>query len=216
MILRRQQGGRADMRGSARVVAFLGAALVVAATGARAGERLDGYWIDSHGEVILRISRCGRARCGKVAWLKKPRGPDYGPLRDFRNSDPKLKSRFVCGLNVVTGFKKQRDGTWGDGNVYVPDQGMSFSGYAEVLGPNHVKVSGYVLLPLFGSSEVWTRINRMPPSCEEQAKMIAAKQWSTDLSKWPLLSPESTGSLDTTDADVPAETEPSEPPMAAR
>jgi len=176
------------MRGFALRLAVPALALMTLVPGARAAEGLDGYWMDSHGEVILQIGRCGNARCGKVAWLKKPRGPDYGPLRDFRNPDPKLKNRFVCGLAVVTGFKKQSDGTWGDGTVYVPDQGMSFSGYAEVLGPNHVKVSGYVLLPLFGSSEVWTRINRKPPSCEEQAQMIAEKRWSIDLSKWPLLS----------------------------
>ena len=65
---------------------------------------------------------------------------------------------------------------------------MSFSGEAEVLGPNHVKVSGYVLLPIFGSSEVWTRVNRKPPSCEEQAKMIAEGRWSEDINQWPVLS----------------------------
>jgi uncharacterized protein (DUF2147 family) len=164
------------------------AVLAASALAAEAGERLDGYWMDSDGEVLLDIGRCGNARCGKVAWLRKPRGPDGGPLRDFRNSDPRLQQRFVCGLAVVTGFKKQRDGTWGDGTVYVPDHGMSFSGYAEVLGPHHVKVTGYVIIPLFGSSEVWTRIARKPPTCEEQAQMIAAGQWSEDISKWPLLS----------------------------
>ena len=164
------------------------AAIAISAGGTQAAENLDGYWMDSHGEVLLEIGRCGNARCGKVAWLKKPRGPDGGPLRDFRNSDERLQSRFVCGLAVVTGFKKQPDGTWSDGTVYVPDHGMSFSGEAEVLGPNHVKVSGYVLLPIFGSSEVWTRVNRKPPTCEEQARMIAEKRWSVDISKWPVLS----------------------------
>jgi uncharacterized protein (DUF2147 family) len=167
-----------------RPIGVAAAALIAIAPGAASGESLDGFWIDEHGEVILDIGRCGNARCGKVAWLQKPRGPDRGPLRDFRNSDPKLQPRFVCGLTVVTGFKKQKDGTWGDGNVYVPDHGMSFSGYAEVLGPNHVKVSGYVLLPIFGSSEVWTRINRKPPSCAEQARMIAEDRWSIDMSGW--------------------------------
>lgn len=178
------------------------AAIAVASAGARAAENLDGYWMDSHGEVLLDIGRCGNARCGKVAWLKKPRGPDGGPLRDFRNPDTRLQSRFVCGLAVVTGFKKQSDGTWGDGTVYAPDYGMSFSGYAEVLGPHHVKVSGYMLLPIFGSSEVWTRVNRKPPTCEEQAKMIAGGKWSVDITKWPVLS------------SAPA-TRPA-PPMAAR
>jgi uncharacterized protein (DUF2147 family) len=158
---------------------FAGAAL--------AGESLDGYWMDSDGEVLLKIGQCGNARCGKVAWLRKPLGPDGGPLRDFRNPDARLRSRFVCGLPVVIGFKKQSDGTWGDGTVYVPDHGMSLSGSAQVLGPTKVKVSGYMLLPIFGSSEVWTRVNRQPPTCEEQAKMIAEHRWSEDTSTWPPL-----------------------------
>jgi len=189
------------LRGLAYLVATF--ALAASTAGARAAERLDGFWMDSDGEVLLQIGRCGNTRCGRVAWLRKPRGPDGGPLRDFRNPDPRLKSRFVCGMVVVSGFKKQRDGSWGDGTVYVPDKGMSFSGEAQVLGPNHVKVSGYVLLPIFGSSEVWTRVNRQPPTCEEQAKMIAEKRWSVDISQWPMLS------------SAPAAAQPT-PPMASR
>jgi uncharacterized protein (DUF2147 family) len=172
------------MRAVGYWLAGFAAAACLTAAGARA-ESLDGYWMDSHGEVILQFGPCGRDRCGRVAWLKKPHGPDRGPLRDFRNSDLKLQNRFVCGLVVVTGFKKQPDGTWADGSVYVPDHGMSFSGYAEVLGRNKVKVTGYMLLPIFGSSEVWTRMPRKPPSCEEQAKMIAANKWSEDTTTWP-------------------------------
>jgi uncharacterized protein (DUF2147 family) len=190
------------MRGLARLIVCAGAAIVASVAGVAAGESLDGYWIDSDGEVILAIGQCGPARCGKVAWLRKPRGPDGGPLRDFRNPDLKLQNRFVCGLPVVLGFKKQPDGTWGDGTVYVPDHGTSFSGYAEVMGPNHVKVSGYVFLPIFGSSEVWTRINRKPPTCEDQAKMLAAGSWSEDISAWPPLSS--------------AQVKKAAPPMAAR
>jgi uncharacterized protein (DUF2147 family) len=171
------------MRECARRLAALTVALVTA-HGAQAGEPLDGYWMDSDGEVILNIGPCGKARCGKVAWLRKPRGADGAPLRDYKNPEASLQSRFVCGMNVVMGFKKQPDGTWGEGTVYAPDHGMSFSGYAKVLNPNQVKVSGYVLIPLFGSSEVWTRVNRKPPSCEEQARMIAAGQWEGQ-SKWP-------------------------------
>ena len=195
-----------------RPIGVAAAALVAVTPGALGGESLDGFWMDSHGEVVLDIGKCGNARCGKVAWLQKPRGPDRGPLRDFRNSDPKLQARFVCGLPVVIGFKKQADGTWGDGTVYVPDHGMSFSGYAEVLGPNHVKVSGYVLLPIFGSSEVWTRINRKPPSCEEQAKMIAEDRWTIDMSGW-----EPVGGAAPTKAAGPKSAAPnSAAPMAAR
>jgi uncharacterized protein (DUF2147 family) len=135
---------------------------------ASAAESLDGFWMDSDGEVILEVSRCGDARCAKVAWLRKPLGPDGLPLTDYRNSDPELRNRPVCGLQVVSGFKQQSDGTWGDGNVYVSDLGASFSGYAEVLGPNKVKITGYVLLPLFGQSEVWTRVTTPFEHCEKK------------------------------------------------
>jgi len=175
------------MRSLARWLSGPVAAVAIAATSwvsVNAAEKLDGYWMDSHGEVILDIGRCGRARCGKVAWLRKPRGPDGGPLRDFRNSDPKLRRRFVCGLYVVKDFKKQGDGTWGDGTVYIPDHGMTVSGYAQVLGPNRVKVTGYFLLPIFGSSEVWTRVTGEIPTCAEQADMIKTGRWIADLSVW--------------------------------
>jgi hypothetical protein len=39
---------------------------------------------------------------------------------------------------------------------------------------------------------VWTRVNRKPPSCEEQARMIAEKRWSVDVSAWPALGAEQT------------------------
>lgn len=142
-------------------------ALLLCATSSAvwAEEALDGYWMDSDGEVILQVTACGAARCARVAWLKQPLGPDGTALRDYRNSDPKLANRTVCGLEVITDFKPQKDGTWGGGTVYVPDLGMSFKGYATILSPTQVKVTGYVFLPLFGSSEVWTRVAAPAPSC---------------------------------------------------
>lgn len=151
-----------------RLCAALGAIAMglAAATPARADNSLDGYWMDSHGEVIMQISACGPTRCGKVVWLQKPFGPDGKALRDFRNSDPSLQPRLVCGMTVATGFEKQSDGKWGNGTVYVPDLGMSFSGHAEVLSRMEVKVTGYVLIPLFGDSEVWKRVDPPQKVCE--------------------------------------------------
>jgi len=128
---------------------------------------LDGYWIDSDGEVVLEVDPCGEQMCAKVVWLRLPYGPDRKPLKDFRNSDPALKERPVCGLEVIKGFTKQSDGTWGGGDVYVPDLGMSFKGYAKILSPKQIEVTGYVLLPMLGSSEVWSRIPKPAYHCEK-------------------------------------------------
>jgi uncharacterized protein (DUF2147 family) len=149
---------RAKIAGTAGRFAAALALLFTAAAELRAEDGLEGFWIDSDGEVILEVRPCGEAKCAHVAWLRLPNGPDGKPLLDYRNPDPALQTRPVCGLEVISGFKKQPDGTWGDGTVYVSDLGHSFSGYAEVLSPTQVKVRGYVLLPIFGESEVWTRV----------------------------------------------------------
>ncbi len=158
---------RERQRGIAGQIAAAMAILAVAFQAKSvAADSLDGYWMDSDGEVILEIGQCGNARCGRVAWLRKPLGPDGRLLLDYRNPDPKLQKRPVCGLEVVSGFKKQPDGIWSDGTVYVSDLGQSFSGYAEILNPTQVKVTGYVILPLFGASEVWTKVSHPFPHCE--------------------------------------------------
>ena len=100
--------------------------------GRKSRRLLDG--LRRRGHSPHRPLRRRALRQGRLA--EEAARPRRRPLRDFRNSDAKLQTRFVCGLAVVTGFKKQPDGTWGDGTVYVPDHGMSFSGYAEVLDPN--------------------------------------------------------------------------------
>jgi uncharacterized protein (DUF2147 family) len=160
----------------ASAVAFLAAAFPAGAT---VGESLDGFWMDSDGEVILEIGACGDARCGKIAWLKKPLGPDGLPLRDFRNSDPTLRARPVCGLEVVSGFRKQADGAWGDGTVYVSDEGASYSGYAKILSPTQVKVTGYIGLMIFGASEVWTKVSIPFERCSSAAPKPTLPQWTT-------------------------------------
>ena len=44
-------------------------------------------------------------------WPSSGSHADGAPLRDYKNPDTTLQPRFVCGLPVVTGFKKQPDGT---------------------------------------------------------------------------------------------------------
>ena len=135
---------------------------------------LEGFWRDSDGEVILEVVPCEAKRCAKVVWLKSPLGPDGTPLHDFKNSDPKLAARPVCGLEVITGFAKQSDGSWGGGTVYVPDVGMSFSGKALILSPSEVKVTGYLGIPLFGASEVWTKVAQPADRCDGKSSKSAA------------------------------------------
>lgn len=156
------------------IIALAMAASAAWAATAAAAPRLEGFWMDSDGEVIIEVAACSSGRCAKVAWLKQPLGPDGKALRDYKNPDAKLSSRAVCGLEIISGFKQQADGTWGGASVYVPDIGSSFSGKAVVLSETQIKVTGYVVLPIFGSSEVWTRVAGPPKTCDGSPFRAAA------------------------------------------
>ena len=145
-----------------------------------APENFDGFWMDSDGEVIIEVVPCGLARCGHVVWLKQPNGADGLPLRDIKNADAKLKNRPVCGLEVVTGFKKQTGDSWGDGTVYVSDEGASYSGKAEVLSTTQIKVTGYIGFAVFGESEVWTKVTKPFERCAAATPAKpASSTWDT-------------------------------------
>ncbi len=173
------------LKSATPLISIVAASTVAFSTSAMAGENLDGFWIDSDGEVILEIGPCGEARCGKVAWLRQPLGPDGRALTDYRNPDPTLRHRPVCGLEVVSGFKKKADESWGGGTVYVSDQGASFSGYAQVLGPTQIKVTGYIGLPIFGASEVWTRVLDPVKVCWVSATQPTPPTWTGKVTVTP-------------------------------
>lgn len=153
---------------------------LLAITAAAADPSLSGYWKDSDGEVIVDIQPCGDAVCGKVAWLRLPNGPDGKALLDYRNPDPSLRSRPVCGLQVITGMKKQDDGTFGGGSVYVSDLGLEFKGKATQIDNDRMEVRGYVGISLFGQTEVWTRTAAPADICGK-ANAAAPTQTPTNI-----------------------------------
>lgn len=111
-----------------------------------------GNWVTEDGTGLIAISRCGSSVCGKVAkaLVIKPGHPE----NDVKNPDPKLRSRPVVGMTILSGFK-EKDGRWTDGRIYDPESGKT---YRSVIGLNKdgsLKVSGCVAF--ICQSQRWTR-----------------------------------------------------------
>ena len=73
-----------------------------------------GRWID-HREpekrkVAVWIEDCDGLLCGHIYWLKKP-SSNGRPKRDQHNPDARLRDRPLCGLRILSGFKRAADGT---------------------------------------------------------------------------------------------------------
>jgi uncharacterized protein (DUF2147 family) len=134
----------------------------ISAWGGGAGEIL-GTWKTERGESLVEIFTCGARLCGKVVWLKDPLygdsrdGPVGQPVSDRKNPDPALRSRPIIGLRIMEGFTRAGENNWGGGTCYDPKSGKSYRGKIRLTAPDRLELRGYVGMPLFGRSSVWTR-----------------------------------------------------------
>jgi uncharacterized protein (DUF2147 family) len=119
-----------------------------------------GLWVD-HREgdkrkVAVWIEECDGLLCGRIYWLKKPL---YGghAKRDRHNPDAVLRDRPLCGLKILTGFRRVKESTWGAGHVYNPNDGRTFSSTMSLEHDGSLKIRGYVGFSLFGKTVEWVR-----------------------------------------------------------
>jgi uncharacterized protein (DUF2147 family) len=120
-----------------------------------------GVWKTDGGESLVEIFMCGEKFCGKIVWLQNPihvgNKEIFAPILDHKNSDPDLRNRPVLGLLILNGFIADGDNTWGSGTCYDPKNGNTYRGKIYLIAPNRLVLRGYIGIPLFGRSSVWTR-----------------------------------------------------------
>lgn len=122
-----------------------------------------GIWKTEKNESKIEIFRYGEKFCGKIIWLKDPTYSDSSdgavgtPVLDRKNPDPALQARSVLGLRVLEGFSAEGDSTLANGTCYDPKSGKTYRGKIHLAGPDRLELRGYIGIPLFGRSSVWTR-----------------------------------------------------------
>ncbi|MFM9942515.1 MAG: DUF2147 domain-containing protein [Hyphomicrobiaceae bacterium] len=116
-----------------------------------------GLWIDHTGRGVIEIAACGPKLCGRIVWMKQPNDAQGRPLRDGLNPDKAQRVRAVCGLQVIGGLERQRDGSWDNGWIYDPEQGESFDVEIRLQGPDRLQVKGYKGLKFLNETFQWTR-----------------------------------------------------------
>lgn len=122
-----------------------------------------GIWKTEREESKVEIARCGDKICGTIVWMKNPTYSDSRegavgtPLIDRKNPDPALRSRPVLGLKLLEGFTPVDGTTWENGTCYDPKSGKTYRGKIHLTAPGRLELRGYIGIPLFGRSAVWTR-----------------------------------------------------------
>ena len=117
---------------------------------------ITGIWLTAEGKARVQITRSGDVYSGKIIWLKEP-DEDGKPKVDKKNPDVHLRARPIIGLEIVYGFGFDEDNEWTGGRVYDPESGNEYKAKMTLVDEKTLKLRGYILIPLLGRSEVWTR-----------------------------------------------------------
>ena len=76
---------------------------------------------------------------------------------DVRNPDPALRSRPMLGLQLLTLVPSTKPNVY-DGTIYNPEDGNTYSGYVEMLGPDLLRLNGCVLYNIVCQGQDWVRV----------------------------------------------------------
>ena len=137
---------RLPLKRLAAIAALASAAPLLAA------QPIEGRWVTAEKDAVIQIGKCGSKLCGKIArfLVAPPQGLDQ---RDVNNKEPRLRSRKLLGMPVLTGFSEESD-LW-RGEIYDPKSGKTYRSVVRRKDANRLEVKGCI--GPFCQTQVWTR-----------------------------------------------------------
>jgi uncharacterized protein (DUF2147 family) len=135
--------------------------LVLMTTTASAAD-VTGIWLGHDRDGHIEIKPCGKFLCGHIISILDRSLPSNP--RDIYNENPDQRARPICGLRVL-GELKNEGSSWGDGWVYDPRRGKSYSADIWLNDPNTLSVRGYIGMKIMSETKVWTRAGKDIDRC---------------------------------------------------
>ena len=125
------------------------------------GDKLVGIWKPSNGRSMVKVEKIGNKYYGRVVWLQEPNDEQGNARTDINNPDESLRSTPIKGYRILKDFTYHDDEKlWVDGTIYDPNNGSTYNCKIELKDKNTIEVRGYVGSPVFGRTDIWTRMVR--------------------------------------------------------
>jgi len=102
----------------------------------------DGTWLVAE-RVAFDIFPCNNALCGRITWLR----------------NPALRTPEMCGRTIVWGLTSDGPSQWSGGWFFDPENGATYNVSARVDTADRISVRIYRGIPMFGRTEILTRIS---------------------------------------------------------
>ena len=129
-------------------------ALLVTAP-AYAADSVEGHWLTQNKRAVVQIEECESSLCGYIYWII-----EGGLQYDENNPNESMRTQPMCGLQILSGFEKEGEGEWEDGKIYKADDGDIYDADIEIQEDGTLRLRGYVGVPMFGKTQIWTRANK--------------------------------------------------------
>lgn len=127
-----------------------------------------GLWLtqNERSAIQVEVDKDGTL-VGYIAWIV-----DGGMQFDEKNPDKRLRSRPMCGLEIMKGLTQQENkNEWEAGKIYKADDGDIYNANAEMISNDEMQVRGYLALTLFGKTQTWKRVSSKDyPKCKPAKK----------------------------------------------
>lgn len=129
---------------------------------------IEGIWQTAELSEIT-IALCPQGFCGTLSKIVVPSEglteEEYAAAlamppesyTDVRNPDPTLRNRPMMGLQILALLPSQKPNVY-DGEIYNPQDGNTYSGYVEMLGPDLIRLNGCVLYNIICQGQDWVRV----------------------------------------------------------
>jgi uncharacterized protein (DUF2147 family) len=132
---------------------------VARATTIYPGEQICGKWESSDKNLIVQVYMVDNKFVGKIIWYSDTGGKpmDYGT--DKRNPDPKLRSRKILGMPVLSGLVYvPESNSWENGTIYESKNGREWSASIYIDKNGFLKVKGYWHFKIIGRTMTFFRV----------------------------------------------------------
>ena len=120
-----------------------------------------GRWLTQGKDAVIAIEPCGAALCGRIVGITLDSPHDPVPLDH--------EGRSQCGLTIISSAVRDGNAGW-TARIVDPRDGRGYRARMHLDEQRRLRVRGYIGIPLFGQTEVWTPFRgaipndcRLPP-----------------------------------------------------
>ena len=119
-----------------------------------------GKWLSSKKRNQVQIYKQGNKYFGKLVWMVEPNDPiNKTPKVDKENPDEAMRNRPLMNVVLVTNLVYKGHNTWGDGEIYNPEDGKTYNCEVSMHDANSIDLRGYVMgISFLGKTRTWTRV----------------------------------------------------------